>query len=275
MNKYRIYVVSDGTGRTAEQALKAALTQFDGVEIEISKYPGVRSSDDVRRVVSEAAAANAFIIHTLVTDELRAEMVRAGRRLNVEMIDLMGALLVRLSERFHISPSEKPGLFSQLNKYYFRRIETMEFAINHDDGLRVHEIASAEIVLLGVSRTFKTPLSVYLANKGWFVANIPVIVDHEVPREVHQVAPENVFCLDTNPLRLAELRKARDEYLRGEVGEYADPEFVRRELMWARRLFSRQPGWRRLDVTNKPIEEIASEIISLKGVYDGEETHSE
>lgn len=268
MDNFKIFVVSDGTGRTAEQALKAALTQFDGVEIDISKYPGVRSSDDVRRVVGEAAAANAFIIHTLVTDDLRAEIVRAGRRLNVEMIDLMGALLVRLSERFHISPAEKPGLFSQLNRYYFRRIETMEFAINHDDGLRLHEIQNAEIVLLGVSRTFKTPLSVYLANQGWFVANVPVIVDHDIAREVHHVPPENVFCLDTNALRLAELRKTRDEYLRGRVGEYAKIDYVRRELKWARRAFSRQPKWHRIDVTNKPIEEIASEIISLKGSAD-------
>jgi regulator of PEP synthase PpsR (kinase-PPPase family) len=275
MRVFKIFVVSDGTGRTAEQALKAALTQFGGVEIDISKYPGVRSGNDVRRVVGEAAAVNAFIIHTLVTDELRAEMVRAGRRLNVEMIDLIGALLARLSERFHISPAEKPGLYNQLNKYYFRRIETMEFAINHDDGLRIHEIGNAEIVLLGVSRTFKTPLSVYLANKGWFVANIPVVFDHELPREVHRAPPENVFCLDTNALRLAELRKARDEYLRGKVGEYAKTGYVRRELAWARRIYSRHPGWRRIDVTNKPIEEIASEIVSLKGAYNDVEAQPE
>ena len=275
MNTFRIFVVSDGTGRTAEQALKAALTQFPGVDIDISKYPGVRSGNDVRRVVEEASAANAFIIHTLVTDGLRAEVLRAGRRLNVEMIDLMGALLARLSERFHISPAEKPGLYSQLNKYYFRRIETMEFAINHDDGLRLHEIKNAEIVLLGVSRTFKTPLSVYLANKGWFVANVPVILDVELPREIQQVPAGNVFCLDTNPLRLADLRKARDEYLRGKAGEYAKIDFVRHELKWARKLFALQPEWRRLDVTNKPIEEIAQEILSLKGVYDNAETQPE
>lgn len=275
MNKFRIFVVSDGTGRTAEQALKAALTQFDGVEIDISKYPGVRSGDDVRRVVEEASAANAFVIHTLVTDGLRAEMLRAGRRLNVEMIDLMGALLARLSERFHISPAEKPGLYSQLNKYYFRRIETMEFAINHDDGLRLHEIKNAEIVLLGVSRTFKTPLSVYLANKGWFVANIPVILDIELPREVHHVPAGNVFCLDTNANRLAGLRKARDEYLRGQAGAYAQTDFVRRELKWGLKMFARQPLWRRVDVTNKPIEEIAAEILSLKGANDHAETETD
>lgn len=272
MNRFRIFVVSDGTGRTAEQALKAALTQFGDVEIDISKYPGVRSSDDVRRVVEEASAANAFIIHTLVTDGLRAEMVRAGRQLNVEMIDLMGTLLARLSERFHISPAEKPGLYNQLNRYYFRRIETMEFAINHDDGLRIHEIKNAEIVLLGVSRTFKTPLSVYLANKGWFVANVPVILDIELPKEVQQVPAGSVFCLDTNPLRLAGLRKARDEYLHGKVGEYARTDFVRLELKWARKMFARQPRWRQVNVTNKPIEEIASEILLLKGVDDDAET---
>ena len=268
MSGYTVFVVSDGTGRTAKQALKAALTQFEDVEIDLRLRATVRSNDDVWHVVEEAAATGGFIIHTLVTDELREQMVHAGRRYNVETIDLMGSLLARLSDRFAISPAEKPGLFAQLNMDYFRRIETMEFAIDHDDGLRIGELKSAEMVLLGVSRTFKTPLSVYLAYRGWFVANVPVILDHDLPQIVYELAPGNVFCLDTNPARLAGLRRTREEYLRGKVGEYARVEFVRRELDWARKIYKQQPRWRVVDVTNKPIEEIASEILSLKGVED-------
>lgn len=268
MIRYTAFVVSDGTGRTAEQALKAALTQFGDVKINIVRHQNVRSKEDVRLVVEEAAAARGFIIHTLVTDELRGLMVRIGRQLNVETIDLMGPLLARLSDSFAVSPAEKPGLFSQLNRYYFRRIETMEFAIGHDDGVKVHEIKDAEIVLLGVSRTFKTPLSVYLAYRGWLVANVPVILDRDLPSIVYRLPPGNVFCLDTNPNRLAGLRRTREVYLRGQVGDYADLDFVRRELDWAREIFAREPRWRIVDVTNKPIEEIASEILSLKGVGD-------
>lgn len=268
MSGYTVFVVSDGTGRTAKQALKAALTQFENVEINLKLRATVRSNNEVWRVVEEAAATGGFIIHTLVTDRLREQMVHAGRRHNVETIDLMGPLLARLSDRFAVSPAEKPGLFAQLNMDYFRRIETMEFAIDHDDGLRIRELKSAEMVLLGVSRTFKTPLSVYLAYRGWFVANVPVILNHDLPQIVYELAPGNVFCLDTNPARLAGLRRTREEYLRGKVGEYARVEFVRRELDWARKIYKQQPRWRVVDVTNKPIEEIASEVLSLKGVED-------
>ena len=268
MSGYTVFVVSDGTGRTAKQALKAALTQFENVEINLKLRATVRSNNEVWRVVEEAAATGGFIIHTLVTDRLREQMVHAGRRHNVETIDLMGPLLARLSDRFAVSPAEKPGLFAQLNMDYFRRIETMEFAIDHDDGLRIGEVKSAEMLLLGVSRTFKTPLSVYLAYRGWFVANVPVILDHDLPPIVYELGPGDVFCLDTNPARLAGLRRTREEYLRGKVGEYARVEFVRRELDWARKIYKQQPRWRVVDVTNKPIEEIASEILSLKGVED-------
>lgn len=265
MESYTAFVVSDGTGRTAERALNAALTQFGDVRLDVVRVQNVRTRDEVVRVVREAAAANAFIIHTLVTDELRGEILHIGRQYNVETIDLMGTLLGRLSELFSVSPAEKPGLFSQLNSVYFRRIESMEFAINHDDGQRVDELKDAEIVLLGVSRTFKTPISVYLAYRGWFVANVPILLDMPLPPIVGELPAHDVFCLDTNPARLAELRSTRQQYLRGAAGEYANPDFVRREIHWARKLFSQQSKWRVIDVTNKSIEEISSEILLLMG----------
>lgn len=265
MESYIAFVVSDGTGRTAERALSAALTQFADVRLDVVRVQNVRTREDLVRVVREAAAVKAFIVHTLVTDELRGNIVRIGRQHNVETIDLMGTLLGRLSDLFSVSPAEKPGLFSQLNRVYFRRVESMEFAINHDDGLRVDELKDAEIVLLGVSRTFKTPLSVYLAYRGWFVGNVPVVLNVEIPNIVRELPAQNVFCLDTNPARLAELRRTREVYLRDAVGEYASLDSVRREVHWARSIFMRESGWRVVDVTNKSIEEIASEILLLKG----------
>jgi len=263
--EYNIYIVSDGTGRTAEQALNAALIQFPEVKVNLIRKPKVRTEQKVTHVILEAKQNNGFIVHTLVTDKLREVMLRGGRKHNVGTIDLMGGLLGQLSEKFSVSPAEKPGLFGQLNKAYFRRIETMEFAFHHDDGQRVNELRKAEIVLLGVSRTFKTPLSIYLAFKGWFVANVPVLINREMPAIIEKLPKENIFCLDTNARALAELRRARQDYLGGAVGDYDDIEYVRLELMFARKIFAKNPGWVIINVTNKPIEEIASEILTLKG----------
>jgi hypothetical protein len=182
---------------------------------------------------------------------------------DVETIDLFGSLLARLSEYFSYSPAEKPGLFRKLNEDYFRRIDAMEFALAHDDGMRTADLPSAEIVLTGVSRTFKTPLSIYLAFKGWFVANVPIIMDLPPPPVLFRLKPGRVFCLTTSPRRLADLRSVRHEYLARRTGSYADPDFVRRELAYAKRMFRKRPDWPLIDVTNKPIEEISSEILSL------------
>jgi [pyruvate, water dikinase]-phosphate phosphotransferase / [pyruvate, water dikinase] kinase len=261
----RIFVVSDGTGRTADQALSAALVQFPGAPVEIIVRAKVRTKARAREAVREAAEAGGFIVHTIVTDGVREAIVRAGRERNVEMIDLMGPLIARLTETLAVSPAARPGLFAQLNKSYFRRIETMEFAFRHDDGQRVEDLRKAEIVLLGVSRTFKTPLSIYFAFKGWFVANVPITLEHEPPAILAKLPPRRVFCLDTNARQLAELRRTRHDYLKGVVDGYADPEYVRIELMHARQFYGRHPGWTVINVTNKPIEEIATEILAIRG----------
>jgi regulator of PEP synthase PpsR (kinase-PPPase family) len=261
----RIFVVSDGTGGTAERALNAALTQFSTAAVDIVRRPKVRSEQEIATIVDEADAAGGFIVHTLVSDELRQVMVRIGRLRNVETIDLMGPLLARLSEQFAVSPAEKPGLFHQLNEEYFRRIETMEFALKHDDGMRIRDLTEAELVLVGVSRTFKTPLSIYLAFKRWLVANVPIVPNIEPPALLFDLPPERVVGLTMNPRRLAELRRVRHERLRRTTDQYADVEQVRAEVRHALNVFARRPEWPVVDVTNKPIEEIASEIISITG----------
>lgn len=258
-----IFVISDGTGKTAEQALEAALVQFDRSRVEIETFSEVRTYDRVHEVVEEAAEANAFIVHTLVTDKLREELIRYGRQMNVETIDLMGPLLQRLSDHLATDPTGRPGLFRELNDSYFRRVETMQFAFNHDDGKRVEDLRKAEIVLVGVSRTFKTPLSIYLAFKRWYVANIPIVLDMPVPDPLYDFPPERVFCLTTYPNRLAILRRARQERFGGSTGEYANPDYVKKELRYAMRVFDSQPGWQRINVTSKSIEEIAAEIVAL------------
>lgn len=260
-----IFVVSDGTGRTAQQAVQAALAQFPGAEVKIMVRPKVRTKARALEIVCEAAAAGGFIVHTIVTDAIREAMVNFGRENNVESIDLMGPLLARLAETLSVSPAEKPGMFTKINESYFRRIETMEFAIKHDDGQRIEEIRKAEIVLLGVSRTFKTPLCMYLAFKGWFAANVPIMYNLAPPDILSKLPPGNVFCMDTSARLLAELRRSRADFLRGAAGDYAELEFVRSELMFARNYYAKHTGWTIINVTNKPIEELAGEIIAARG----------
>jgi len=260
---YQVIVVSDGTGRTARQALNAALTQFPGTAIDIVVYPEVLTQRKVKEIVAEARKAGAFIVHTLVTDSLRELILRESHSNNVETIDLMGPLLTRLSSHFIYEPSQQPGLYNKLNRDYFQRIDAMQFAFNHDDGQRTESLTDADVVLLGVSRTFKTPLSIYLAYKGWFAANVPIIMGMEPPEVIRQIDPSRIFCLTTNASRLSELRKTRNVRLGGNVGNYSEPAYVVQEINFAMRYYQLHPEWTLITVTAKSIEEIASEILAI------------
>lgn len=260
---YQVLVVSDGTGRTAHQALNAALTQFPGTEIEVIVHSEVRSPYKVKGIVAEAGKSGALIVHTLVTDSLRELMIRESHANNVETIDLMGPLLTRLSSQFIHEPTQQPGLYNKLNKEYFQRIDAMQFAFNHDDGQRTESLTEADVVLLGVSRTFKTPISIYLAYKGWFAANVPIIMGINPPDMLSRIDPTKVFCLTTNAVRLAELRRTRNERLGGNISNYSEPEYVTREINFANRYYQLHKEWTLIHVTAKSVEEIASEILAI------------
>lgn len=260
---YQILVVSDGTGRTAQQALNAALTQFPGIDIDVIIRSDVSSQNDVTAIVGEALKSGALIIHTLVTDSLRESIIRESHNSNVETIDLMGPLLEKLSSQFIHEPSQQPGLYNKLNKEYFQRIDSMQFTFNHDDGQRTESLEEADIILLGVSRTFKTPISIYLAYKGWFAANVPIIMGINPPEVLHEIDPSKVFCLTTNASRLSELRKTRNLRLGGNIENYSEPEYVTREINFANRFYNLHPQWTVINVTAKSIEEISSEILAI------------
>lgn len=260
---HHILIVSDGTGATAEQAVRAALTQFGEPEVDIQRRADVRTEAQIADAVREAARLGAFIVHTIVSQDLRNAVAEQGRLHNVPTIDLMGPLLAQLAQQLSHSPSERPGLFRELNREYFQRIEAMEFALRHDDGQRAHELDKADIILLGVSRTFKTPLSIFLAFRGWLVGNVPIILDMPLPPILDKVPPAKVFGLTTDARTLSELRQVRARHLGGATGRYADLAFVEKELAYASHLYESHPSWRVVDVTNKPIEETASEILAI------------
>jgi len=260
---YKIYVISDGTGRTAQQALMAAMTQFPYASTEIITKKEVRTEEQIEEIVPEVVENNGIIVHTLVSETLREQMLRICRIHNIDAIDIMGPLLSRLSHHLSNSPTGEPGLFFHLNKEYFKRIDSMQYAFTHDDGQRTYDYERAEIVLVGVSRTFKTPLSIYLAFKGWLVANFPIILTMEVPETLEKLPYGNVFGLMTQPNELCSLRSVRLQYLGGNTGEYASLENVKKELNYSQQIFNKYQ-WPVIQVTNKPIEEIACEILAIK-----------
>ena len=260
---HKIYIVSDGSGRTAEQALMAAMTQFPDAAVDIITKKEIRTEDQIEEIMTEVAENKGIIVHTLVSESLRESMLRISRIHNIDAIDIMGPLLSRLSHHLSNAPTGEPGLFFHLNKEYFKRIDSMQFAFAHDDGQRTYDYERAEIVLVGVSRTFKTPLSIYLAFKGWLVANFPIVLDMELPEILSKLPVGNVYGLMTHPHDLSTLRTVRLQYLGGSSNDYSSLENVRRELNYSKNIFNKYQ-WPVIQVTNKPIEEIASEILSIK-----------
>ena len=257
-----ILVVSDATGETAERIVRSALVQFETSETNVLRRGQIRTRAQVRAVVKEAAACRAIILHTLVSDDLRDLMLAQSRLNSVDSMDLMGPVLDRLAHHLKLTPKEKPGLFRQLVDAKSRAIEAVEFAFRHDDGVRPDELDRAEAVLVGVSRTMKTPTTLYLAYHGWFVANVPIVPELELPAKLLSFPAERVFCLDMSVGRLMELRAARAEATRVPKEPYASPAQIRSELFCAQRL-SAERGWRVINVTGKSIEEVAREITVL------------
>lgn len=260
-----IYAVSDATGTTADLVVRAALTQFDPAKIRITRYGGVRTPEQVIQIVAEAAEAGGFIVHTFVSDDLRRLMFTEGRDSNVATIDLMGPLLARLSELLATPPRAEPGLFNPFDPGYMQRIEAIDFTVRHDDGHSVQDLQRAEIVLVGVSRTSKTPLSIYLAYRGWRVANVPIILGVDPPEELFDLPRRRVVGLVIRPERLVELRRVRVQRMGTHNLGYADLEHIRKEMVYAYQIFERRRDWPLVDVTTKPIEETAAEVVALLG----------
>ena len=259
-----VYVVSDATGATARRVVEAALAQFSEAQVTVEQVPGVVKAKEVRRLVKRAAKNGGTIVHTLAVPELRQVMLSEGRRRHVVTIDLMGPLVGRLSETLELSPLARPGLLRQLDKSYFDRIGAIDFAVRHDDGRNPDDLPSAELVLIGVSRTSKTPISIYLAYRGWRVGNVPIIANLEPPPALSRVDRRRVVALTIQAERLVMLRRARMSRLtRGISLNYARADHVQEELDWAELLLRRE-RWAVVDVTNKSIEECAAEITDLQ-----------
>jgi [pyruvate, water dikinase]-phosphate phosphotransferase / [pyruvate, water dikinase] kinase len=256
-----VYLLSDATGETAEKIVMAALTQFQQKDVRIKRVSNVRSKNEVYEALDEALKARALVVYTIVNRELAQLAHDECDALGIPHIDLITPLLMRFSEFFGHSPGEIPGLLHGMDDNYFRRIDAVEFTVKHDDGQELRGLGKADIVLIGVSRTSKTPLSIYLAHRGWKVANVPLVKGIEPPPELLQVDPKRVAGLIIDPQRLVELRASRLKHLgQNPKVAYADYEEIEDELRFARNYFRRQP-WVMIDVTGKAVEETANEVL--------------
>jgi regulator of PEP synthase PpsR (kinase-PPPase family) len=258
---FLVYLLSDATGETAEKIVLAALTQFKQKDVRIKRASNVRSKNEVYEALDEALQQRALVVYTIVNRELAQLVHDECDALGIPNIDLITPLLMRFSEFFGHSPGEIPGLLHGMDDNYFRRIEAVEFTVKHDDGQELRGLGKADIVLLGVSRTSKTPLSIYLAHRGWRVANVPLVKGIEPPVELLQVDSKRVAGLVIDAQRLVELRASRLKHLgQNPKAAYADYEEIEDELRFARSFFRRHP-WVTIDVTGKAVEETANEVL--------------
>ncbi len=260
-----IYLFSDATGETVDRIVRAAMFQFRDQEVRVRRFNRLLSREDVLRAMEEAARQPGIIVYTLVNPVL-AELVRTEAEAHgMEMIDLITPLLYKLANFLGTAPKEEPGLQYQMDAEYLKRVDAVNFTVKHDDGQELRNLCKADIVLVGVSRSSKTPLSMYLAHKGYKVANVPLVKDLPVPVELDGLDPDRVVGLIIDAKRLIEIRSSRLRNLRQPPrGRYADFEQVEEELEFCRKLYRRHPGWMVIDVTNKSVEESAAEIVAKK-----------
>jgi regulator of PEP synthase PpsR (kinase-PPPase family) len=258
-----IYVVSGGKGLAGDSVVQSILIQFPNNMIPVIITPDVLTIEKVREVVEQALSSKGVIVHTMVDPDVRKLLVDACNEKSVRHFDLAGELSDYLSDLLQTRPISKPGLYRLRNIEYFQRVEAIEFTLNHDDGQHADKIENADIILTGVSRTGKTPLSVYLALFGWKVANVPLVLGIEPPESLFKVDKNRVFGLDISVRYLIAQRGNRIKNLNiNEPIDYIDPQIVRRELDYAEFVF-RKCEFTILDITNKPIESSANEILTI------------
>ncbi len=259
----KIFTVSDGGGATAEAVADAVTVQFPGVTFSIERFAGVRTREQVLSAVREAERHDGIIVHTIVMTEIRRLLLRECRQRGLDHVDLIGPLMGQVSQKVGMRPLLRPGVSRGLSDDYFQRIEAIQYTVQHDDGQGMEALDEADIVLVGVSRASKTPLSVFLSMRGWKVANVPIVLGVEPPPVLYEIDQRKIVGLTISREELEQIRRNRVEMLgTGEGGQYADPDKIADELAYCRRIFRRGYPWPIVDITGKSIEESAKEVIS-------------
>lgn len=258
-----LHKISDSTGETLDVVARACLVQFPDVDVVEKRWTMVRNLDQITQILDEIKDNPGFVIFTLVDDDLTEKLVHGCKNLKMPCIDLLNPVLGQLGNYLGVEREHRPGSQHVMDADYFSKIAALHFVLAHDDGQSLHDIDDADVVLLGVSRTTKTPTCIYLANRGIKAANVPIMPGMDLPEELLKAGRPLIVGLSKDPRRLVQIRRQRLK-MQGHTEEtdYIDPDAVAQEIREAKRLYEEQ-NWPIIDVTRKSVEETAATILQL------------
>ena len=268
-NTYQIYLISDSTGETLDRIFLALKAQFLNIEYKVHSYSFTRTENQILKILEDAKKnENSIILYTIVDNSLAKYLANVSEDKNIPCFGVLGNLILNFSKILNQKATHEPSGQHILNEEYYDRIEAIQFTMNHDDGNLINEVDKSDIILVGVSRTSKTPTSIYLANKGFKTSNIPLVNEKSLPESLKK-NPQMacVIGLSTEPERLADLRKNRMNSLKEtENIQYTDLESIKKEVLEAKKTFQKYK-WPLIDVTRKSVEETAASIIKIHEIY--------
>jgi len=268
-NTYQIYLISDSTGETLDRIFLALKAQFQNIEYKVHSYSFTRTENQIFKILEDAEKSqNSVILYTIVDNNLAKYLANVSDEKQMPCFGVLGNLILNFSKILNQKASHEPSGQHVLNDEYYERIEAIQFTMNHDDGNLVNDIEKSDIILVGVSRTSKTPTSIYLANKGFKTSNIPLVNENSLPKKLRE--NPQITCvvgLNTEPERLVDLRKNRMNSLKEtENTKYTNIENIKKEILNAKKTFQKY-RWPSIDVTRKSVEETAASIIKIHEIY--------
>jgi [pyruvate, water dikinase]-phosphate phosphotransferase / [pyruvate, water dikinase] kinase len=268
-NTYQIYLISDSTGETLDRIFLALKAQFKNIEYKVHSYSFTRTENQILKILEEAKKKeNSVILYTIVDNNLAKYLANESDKKKIPCFGVLGNLILNFSKILNQKASHEPSGQHALNDEYYERIEAIQFTMNHDDGNLINEIEQSDIILVGVSRTSKTPTAIYLANKGFKTSNIPLVNENSLPIKLKENPQLTcVVGLNTEPERLVDLRKNRMNSLKEtENKTYTSIENIKKEIADAKKTFQKY-RWPSIDVTRKSVEETAASIIKIHEIY--------
>ena len=268
-NTYQIYLISDSTGETLDRIFLALKAQFKNIEYKVHSYSFTRTENQILKILEDAKKnENSVILYTIVDNNLAKYLANVSDKKKIPCFGVLGNLILNFSKILNQKASHEPSGQHVLNEEYYDRIEAIQFTMNHDDGNLINDIDKSDIILVGVSRTSKTPTSIYLANKGFKTSNIPLVNENSLPKKLKDNPQLTcVVGLNTEPERLVDLRKNRMNSLKEtENTKYINIENIKKEIMDAKKTFQKY-RWPSIDVTRKSVEETAASIIKIHEIY--------
>lgn len=263
--KKHLYIISDGTGETAATMIRAALVQYSDQDINIIRCKNIRTVEQLEPVIEDVAQKAGIITYTVVSSSFRLKIHELAASKGIPAVDLLGPLLNTLDKFFGLlNPTPEAGKLRIVDENYYKRIAAIEYTVRHDDGKCLTELDEADIILAGISRTSKTPMSIFLSHKGWKVANIPLVVGVTPPEELFKVDQRKIVGLIIDTDSLQRIRKNRlEKFGQDPGGEYASIQHILKEIEFANQLFKQNKRWPVFNVTERALEETASEIIRV------------